>query len=55
MADKGVYVGHVAIGTWIAGTPGTPDDVSTTDPDTIAQVYWDLHTARNTAEQVITP
>jgi len=55
LADKGIYVGHVAIGAWIAGTPGTPDDASPMEPDTIAQVYWDLHTTRNPAERVITP
>lgn len=55
LADKGIYVGHVAIGAWIAGTPGTPDDASPMEPDTIAQVYWDLHTTRSTAEHVITP
>jgi short-subunit dehydrogenase len=53
LADKGIYVGHVAIGVWIAGTPGMPDDASPTDPDTIAAVHWDLHTTRNTAERVI--
>lgn len=55
VADKGIYVGHVAIGAWIAGTPGAPDDASPMEPDAIAQVYWDLHNTRNTAEQVITP
>ena len=55
VADKGIHVSHVAIGTWITGTPGTPDDASPTDPDAIAQIYWDLHTTRNTAEHVITP
>lgn len=55
LADKGIYVGHVAIGAWIAGTPGTPDDASPMEPDTIADAYWDLHTTRNPAEHVITP
>lgn len=55
LADKGIYVGHVAIGAWIAGTPGTPDDASPMEPDTIAQVYWDLHTTRKPAEHLITP
>lgn len=54
LADKGIYVGHVAIGVWIAGTPGMPDDASPMEPDTIAQVYWELHTTRNAAEHVIT-
>jgi short-subunit dehydrogenase len=52
---KDIYVGHVAIGAWIAGTPDTPDDASPIEPDTIAQVYWDLHVARSPAERVITP
>ena len=25
LAGRGVYAGHVAIGTWIAGTPGAPE------------------------------
>jgi NADP-dependent 3-hydroxy acid dehydrogenase YdfG len=54
LAGKGIYVGHVAIGVWIEGTPGMPDDASPMDPDAIAQVYWELHTTRNTAERVIT-
>lgn len=55
LAHQGIYVGHVAIGAWIAGTPGMPEDASPMEPDTIAQVYWDLHTTRNPAERVITP
>jgi short-subunit dehydrogenase len=55
VADKGIYVGHVAIGTWIAGTPGTPDGASPMEPDAIAQVYWNLYNGRDTAEHVITP
>jgi NADP-dependent 3-hydroxy acid dehydrogenase YdfG len=55
LADKGIYVGHVAIGTWIAGTPGIPDNATPMEPDTIAHVYWDLHTTHNSAERVITP
>lgn len=55
LADNGIYVGHVAIGTWLAGTPGTPDDASPVEPDTIARVYWDLHTTRADAERVIMP
>ncbi|TDV56482.1 SDR family NAD(P)-dependent oxidoreductase [Actinophytocola oryzae] len=54
LADKGVYVGHVAIGAWIAGTPGMPADASPMEPDAIAQVYWDLHATRDRAERVIT-
>lgn len=54
LADKGVYVGHVAIGTWIAGTPGMPGDAPGVDPDMLAQIYWDLHASRGPAERVIT-
>src|SRR6267154_2178980 len=25
LAHQGIYAGHVAIGTWIAGTPGAPE------------------------------
>lgn len=54
LADKGVYVGHVAIGAWIVGTPGAPEDASLVEPDDIAHVHWDLHTSRNPAERLIT-
>ena len=53
LADKGVYAGHVAIGAWIAGTPGAPDGASLKEPDDIARLYWDLHTRREPAEHVI--
>ena len=54
VADKGVYAGHVAIGTWIAGTPGAPEGTSPKEPDDIARVYWDLHVGREPAEHLIT-
>lgn len=54
LADKGVYVGHVALGAWIAGTPGAPADASLMDPDEIARIHWDLHTARGPAERLVT-
>ena len=53
LADKGVYAGHVAIGAWIAGTPGAPEGTPLKDPDDIARLYWDLHTGRGPAEHVI--
>ncbi|GAB3972622.1 SDR family NAD(P)-dependent oxidoreductase [Actinoallomurus acanthiterrae] len=53
LADKGVYAGHVAIGAWISGTPG-PADAPRLEPDDIAGIYWDLHTARDRAEYLIT-
>jgi NADP-dependent 3-hydroxy acid dehydrogenase YdfG len=52
-ADKGVFVGHVAIGTWIAGTPGAPEGVPLRQPDDIAPLYWELHADREPAEHVI--
>jgi NADP-dependent 3-hydroxy acid dehydrogenase YdfG len=54
LADNGIYVGYVAIGGWIAGTPGTPEDAAPMEPDDIAQLHWDMHTARNLAERLIT-
>jgi NAD(P)-dependent dehydrogenase (short-subunit alcohol dehydrogenase family) len=54
LADKGVYVGHVAIGAWIAGTPGAPEGASLKEPDDIARLYWDLHAGREPAEHLIT-
>jgi NADP-dependent 3-hydroxy acid dehydrogenase YdfG len=53
LAGRGVYAGHVAIGTWIAGTPGAPAGVPLKDPDDIARLYWDLHAARGPAEHVV--
>jgi NAD(P)-dependent dehydrogenase (short-subunit alcohol dehydrogenase family) len=53
LAGRGVFVGHVAIGVWIAGTPGAPDGVSFTDPDELARRYWDLHARRDTTECLI--
>jgi NADP-dependent 3-hydroxy acid dehydrogenase YdfG len=54
VADQGVYAGHVAIGTWIAGTPGAPEGTPLREPDDIARVYWDLHVGREPAEHHIT-
>jgi hypothetical protein len=51
---KGIYVGYVAVGAWIVGTPGTPEDASPMEPDDIAHVHWNLHTTRNPAERLIT-
>jgi NADP-dependent 3-hydroxy acid dehydrogenase YdfG len=53
LADRGVYAGHVAIGTWIAGTPGAPEGTPLKEPDDIARLYWDLHTGREPAEHLI--
>jgi NAD(P)-dependent dehydrogenase (short-subunit alcohol dehydrogenase family) len=53
LAGTGVYAGHVAIGTWIAGTPGAPRGVPLTEPDDIACRYWDLHARREPAEHLI--
>jgi len=53
LAGRGVYAGHVAIGTWIAGTPGAPEGAPLKEPDDIARLYWDLHTAREPAEHLI--
>ena len=53
LAGRGVYAGHVAIGTWIAGTPGAPEGTPLTEPDDIARLYWDLHAGREPAEHHI--
>jgi len=53
LADRGIYAAHVAIGAWIAGTPGTPPGTSPKEPDDIARLYWDLHSGRGPAEHVI--
>jgi len=54
LAGRGVYAGHVAIGAWLAGTPGAPDGVARLEPDDIARLYWDLHTRREPAEHLVT-
>jgi NADP-dependent 3-hydroxy acid dehydrogenase YdfG len=53
LADKGIYAGHVAIGAWIAGTPGAPKGAKPKQPDHIARLYWDLHTSRKPADHLI--
>jgi NAD(P)-dependent dehydrogenase (short-subunit alcohol dehydrogenase family) len=53
LAGRGVYVGHVAIGTWIAGTPGASEGAPIKEPDDIARLYWDLHISREPAEHLI--
>jgi len=53
LADKRVYAGHVAIGAWIAGTPGAPDGATVKEPDDLARLYWELHTVRTPADQLI--
>jgi NAD(P)-dependent dehydrogenase (short-subunit alcohol dehydrogenase family) len=53
LAGRGVYAGHVAIGAWIAGTPGAPAGAPGKEPDDIARLYWDLHTSRQPAEHLI--
>jgi NADP-dependent 3-hydroxy acid dehydrogenase YdfG len=54
MAGTGVYAGHIAIGTWIAGTPGAPAGTPLKEPDDIARLYWDLHASHEPAEHHIT-
>jgi NAD(P)-dependent dehydrogenase (short-subunit alcohol dehydrogenase family) len=53
LAGRGVYAGHVAIGAWIAGTPGAPEGAPLKEPDDIARLYWDLHTGREPAEHLV--
>jgi NADP-dependent 3-hydroxy acid dehydrogenase YdfG len=53
LAGRGVYAGHVAIGTWIAGTPAAPEGTPHKEPGGIARLYWDLHTSRGPAEHLI--
>ena len=53
LASRGIYAGHVAIGTWITGTPGAPAGAPLTEPGDIARLYWDLHTGSEAAEHLI--
>jgi NAD(P)-dependent dehydrogenase (short-subunit alcohol dehydrogenase family) len=46
LADKGVYAAHVPLATWIGS--GGPE----TQPGTIAELYWELHTSRDQAERL---
>lgn len=53
VADKGIHAAHVAIGTWLEGTPGAPPGTPLTSPDAIAREYWTLHTDREPADHLI--
>jgi NAD(P)-dependent dehydrogenase (short-subunit alcohol dehydrogenase family) len=53
LAGRGIYAGHVAIGTWIAGTPGAPEGTEPAEPDELARLYWELHTRRQPAERIV--
>jgi NADP-dependent 3-hydroxy acid dehydrogenase YdfG len=46
LADTGVYAAHVPLATWIGS--GGPE----TQPDTIAEIYWELYTTRDQAERL---
>ncbi|MEV8548042.1 SDR family NAD(P)-dependent oxidoreductase [Streptomyces sp. NPDC051572] len=47
LADRGVHAAHVAIGVFIGSGPGT-------EPETIAEHYWDAYTKRDRPEIVHT-
>ena len=48
LVDKGIYVGHLAVGTWIAkGTEG--------DPDILAALIADMYEKRDRIEEVFLP
>lgn len=46
LADKGVYAAHIPLATWIGS--GGPE----TQPDTIAENYWELYIKRDEAERL---
>ena len=46
LADRGVYAAHVPLGVWIGS--GGPE----TQPDTIAELYWDLYLSRDQPERL---
>ncbi|MGI5131566.1 SDR family NAD(P)-dependent oxidoreductase [Pseudonocardia sp. CA-107938] len=54
LADKGIFAGHVAIGAWLAGTPGAPEGAVLTEPEQVARRYWDLHVRREPVDQLVT-
>lgn len=47
LAERGVHAAHVAIGVFIGSGPGT-------EPETIAEHYWNAYTKRDQAEIVHT-
>lgn len=47
LAERGIHAAHVAIGVWIGSGPGT-------EPETIAEHYWDAHTKRDRPEIIHT-
>jgi NAD(P)-dependent dehydrogenase (short-subunit alcohol dehydrogenase family) len=46
LADRGVYTAHVTLGVLIGS--GGPE----TQPDTIADIYWELYSSRDTPERL---
>jgi NAD(P)-dependent dehydrogenase (short-subunit alcohol dehydrogenase family) len=52
LAHKGVHAATVAINLLPATT--APEGVPHAAPDSIAQVYWDLHTRRDRSEHLVT-
>lgn len=46
LTDKGVYVGHIAIGVWMQEGSGIQDR--------IADIWYDMYTKQNRIEEVIT-
>jgi NADP-dependent 3-hydroxy acid dehydrogenase YdfG len=51
LAGQGVYAATVAVNAMIAVT--APGGIPHIAPDTLARAYWDLHTQRDRAEQVL--
>ncbi|MGW1229585.1 SDR family NAD(P)-dependent oxidoreductase [Streptomyces sp. NPDC001515] len=52
LADTGIQAAHVAIGVWIGA--GGPPGVPTAPAESVAPLYWDLHTRRGDTERVFT-
>ncbi|MFI6456301.1 SDR family NAD(P)-dependent oxidoreductase [Streptosporangium amethystogenes] len=51
LADQGVHAATVTVNAMIGDT--APEGYPAIAPDTLAQTYWDLHTRRDRAEQVL--
>ncbi|MBM7783515.1 SDR family NAD(P)-dependent oxidoreductase [Tenggerimyces flavus] len=45
LADKGIHAAHISVGVQLNTGPGT-------EPDTVAQQYWDAYVGRDQAERL---
>jgi NADP-dependent 3-hydroxy acid dehydrogenase YdfG len=58
-ADKGIYAGLLMVGGLVVGSEAQARfgdrNIPTLDPADLAQVFWDMHTARDQVEHLVVP